>query len=68
MVSSTTNNENYIMKKPPKPTGRAIWASRINLTNSFSPTWQAKWPHAETRRIRKEAIAVIRAARAWGLL
>jgi len=56
-------------KKPAKPSGRAIWVSRVNLSNSFDPKWKAHgWSHQECRRIRKESIAVLRAAKAHNLI
>lgn len=54
--------------KPAKPTSRAIWASRVNLTNSFNPNWKKHYSTEALRRIRKESIATLRAAQAHNLI
>ncbi len=65
MVDSTK----LTIPKPKKPSGRAIQVSRVNLSNSFRPEWKAAgWTKAQTTRIRKESIAVLRAAKAHNLI
>lgn len=48
-------------KKPKRPTRRAVWVARVNLTNSYRRSFVQQWGKDQVARIRAESRAILRA-------